>query len=150
MTQRTNFNSNNTENGWIYKQIYTRMDNLEESFKTFMTTLEKAEADLNISLSDYFTIIDALSSKTETQSFNRHNQNGEIHVDPTSRNIWNNKLDLRDIDRIEVGSNDEISDLKIKVILKTGDTFYIPYFAVSGSTEGNPISAADIDKWFTE
>lgn len=121
MAQTTNFNSNSTENGWIYKNFVERMNKLSSDMKVMQNMLEVANSELNISMKDYNTLIKSLSSKIDSNEFNDHSRNHNIHVDETEKANWSNKLDLRDVKNIEVSSD----KTEIKVNMKRNNEFFI-------------------------
>lgn len=129
MAQVTNFNSNNTENGWIYKYFSEKINKIETDIVELMNTVEQAYSDMKISLNEYQTLIKNINSKCSVELYNTHVSNNSLHVSSTEKAIWNSKLDLDEIKEISVNINAETgTPYEINIIPKGDgrDTYIIP------------------------
>lgn len=127
MPQTSHLQSNNTENGWIYKKIMERIDQVEKLFKETTNTLDQSISDLNINLNDYNTIVNNLKNKVDLDNFNAHRNDSNIHVNQTQVTNWDRKLDLEDIENVSF-DKDVNGDIKNIIINMKSDnmTFTIP------------------------
>ena len=85
MPHTTNFGKNNTENGWIYKQLENKMIELDKQIQTVKNLLDTA----NTQFSDYTKLINEVSSKASTQYVKTHIDDSVCHITPQERARWN-------------------------------------------------------------
>ena len=128
MAQVTNFNSNDTENGWIYKYFSEKINKIETDIVELMNTIEQAYSDMKISINEYQTLVNSINNKCSIELYNSHVSNNSLHVSSTEKAIWNSKIDLDEIKEIQVNTNYKGDPYELNIIMK-GDgknTFIIP------------------------
>ena len=128
MAQVTNFNSNDTENGWIYKYFSEKINKIETDIVELMNTIEQAYSDMKISINEYQTLVNSINNKCSIELYNSHVSNNSLHVSSTEKAIWDSKIDLDEIKEIQVNTNYKGDPYELNIIMK-GDgknTFIIP------------------------
>ena len=129
MGQTTNFNNNNTENGWIYKYFTDKINKIETDIMELMNTVEQAYSDMKISLNEYHTLVNSINNKCSMDLYNNHVNNNTLHVSSTEKAIWNSKINPNEIDTILVNMDaDSGTPYELNIIMK-GDgknTYIIP------------------------
>ena len=128
MAQVTNFNSNDTENGWIYKYFSEKINKIETDIVELMNTIEQAYSDMKISINEYQTLVNSINNKCSIELYNSHVSNNSLHVSSTEKAIWNSKIDFDEVKEIQVNTDVKGNPYELNIIMK-GDgknTFIIP------------------------
>lgn len=112
MAQTTNFNSNNTENGWIYNFLNQKIDKIESDMAEIMNLVEKAYGDMNISLAEYQNLINNMSSKCSMELYNAHVNNNALHMSPSEKALLTSKFEIDDIKSITVDKENNLLSIK--------------------------------------
>lgn len=89
MPHTTDFGKNNTENGWIYRQLENKMIELDKQIQTVKNLLDTA----NTQFSDYTKLINEVSSKASTQYVKTHIDDSVCHITPQEIEKWNSHID---------------------------------------------------------
>lgn len=71
--------NNDLQNGYIYKMLVNRVDNLEQQVKSIMKDVDEAKDQISISLKDYLVIKKLVEANITRDEFTRHIENKEIH-----------------------------------------------------------------------
>lgn len=79
MNNNLELGNNNLTNGYIYKELVSRIATLENQVKSLMTMIENANNDMKISIKDYVSIIKELKERVTQEEFDKHIGDHEIH-----------------------------------------------------------------------
>lgn len=79
MMNDINLQNNDLQNGYIYRMLVERIDNLEIQIKEILKVIEQAKNDLTITTKDYQKIVKIVESNITRDEFTRHIDNKEIH-----------------------------------------------------------------------
>lgn len=79
MRKDINLQNNDLSNGYIYKLLIKRVDELENQIKGILNEIKEAKDNLNISLDSYNKLLNIVDNNITRDEFERHINNKEIH-----------------------------------------------------------------------
>jgi len=84
--------SNDTENGYIYKELTSRLDILEKSIEDVNDSLSKISTD-GISVDSLTNLTSMINACAKIELLNTHMNNMELHISSVKRDEWDNKYE---------------------------------------------------------
>lgn len=95
MFKDINLQDNDLENGYIYKLLVEKIENLEKQLKEVQTSINTAKDEMNISLNDYVSMVKSIQDRVTREEFNRHIEDTEIHLHK-SKTLTNEEEDKKE------------------------------------------------------